>query len=185
MSVVHRTTDSAVDSIGAGNRMSDVDQQQGPTEQFVRPIASEPHPPQGESHRARRPAKSRKTVINFWLDALMLVQFLAIGIVAVIVQFVFPPGVAARGWTLWGMSYGQWCSLQFALLCVFALLVLMHVMLHWTWVCGVAARQLLNRAKLPDDGIRTIIGVGLLIVLLNVAGIAIAVANFAIKAPAP
>jgi len=184
MSPVQRTPDSTVDSIGTGTLMSG-NEQPGSTEQLAPQLASEPHAQPGESQRARRPAKSRKTLINFWLDAFMLVQFVAVGIVAVIVQFVFPPGVAARGWTLWGMRYGQWCSLQFALLCVFALLVLVHVMLHWTWICAVAARQLLHRAKLPEDGTRTVIGVGLLIVLLNVAGIAIAVANFAIKAPAP
>ncbi|MFK7820265.1 MAG: DUF4405 domain-containing protein [Planctomycetaceae bacterium] len=128
--------------------------------------------------------RSSKTMINFWLDAGMLVLFVALGIVAVIVQFVFPPGIAARGWTLWGLSYGSWCSLQFGLLCVMALAVLIHVMLHWTWICGVVSRQLMGRTQLPDNGVQTILGVGLLIVLLNVAGVVVAIARFMINAPA-
>lgn len=142
-------------------------------------------PPKRQSKTPRHRAKSRKTLMNFWLDTGMMFLFVAIGIVAVIVQFVFPPGVAARGWSLWGLNYGQWCSVQFSLLCVFALCVLVHVMLHWTWVCGVVSRQLMSRTRLPDDGVRTIVGVGLLILLLNVAGVVVALANFAIQAPKP
>ena len=130
-----------------------------------------------------RPTRSNRTLLNFWLDSALLLLFVALGTVAVIVQFVFPPGIAARGWTLWGMSYGQWCSVQFALLCVMSLAVLVHVMLHWSWVCGVISRQLLSRRHLPDDGVRTILGVALLITLLNVVGIVIAIANFTIQAP--
>jgi hypothetical protein len=143
------------------------------------PEATQPSP----VSTTRRPKRSNKTMINFWLDAGMLVLFVALGIIAVIVQFVFPPGVAARGWTLWGMSYGQWCSVQFTLLCMMAFAVLVHVMLHWPWVCGVVWRQLLGRSRLPNDGVRTIVGVGVLIVLLNVAGIFVAIASFMITAP--
>ena len=37
--------------------------------------------------------------------------------------------------------------------------------------------------KLPDDGIRTVYGVSLLIVLFNIAGIVIAIAKLSLKAP--
>lgn len=127
--------------------------------------------------------RSRKTIINFWLDAALLVVFVSLGIVAVIVQFVFPPGTAASGWTLWGLSYGQWASLQFVILCVLALGVLVHVMLHWSWICGVIARRLLGRSKLPDSGTQTLYGVGLLIVLLNLAGVIVALAILGIESP--
>ena len=131
------------------------------------------------------PKKRRsKTLLNFWLDATLMIVFVTLGIVAVIVQFVFPPGVAARGWILWGMNYGEWCGLQFGLLSTMALGVLVHVMLHWIWVCGVISRRLMKLSKLPDDGIRTIYGVGLLIVLLNVAGIVIAIAKLSLNPPA-
>lgn len=113
----------------------------------------------------------------------MMLLFVTLGIVAVIVQFVFPPGVAARGWKLWGMTYGQWCSLQFGLLCVMSIAVLVHVMLHWKWVCGVVSRQVIGRTELPDEGVQTILGVGMLIVLLNIAGVVIAIANFTVQSP--
>jgi hypothetical protein len=78
-----------------------------------------------------------RTLVNFWLDSLLLLVFALHSITAVIVQFVFPPGVAAKGWALWSMNYGQWCSVQFFFLSVLAFGILVHVMLHWSWVCGV------------------------------------------------
>ena len=124
-----------------------------------------------------------RTLVNFWLDTVLMLTFVTLAIVAVIVQFVFPPGVAANGWLLWGMNYGQWCSLQFAILCVLGFGVIVHVMLHWTWVCGVVVRKLLHRKQLPADGIRTVYGVGLLITLLLAAATVVGVAMLTIQMP--
>jgi len=124
-----------------------------------------------------------RTMVNFWLDALLMLAFAALAITSVIVQFVFPPGVTARGWILWGLSYGQWCSLQFGLLSVLGFGILVHVMLHWTWVCGVITRKILRRRELPDDGIRTVYGVGLLILLLVSGAAIIGFAMLTIRMP--
>lgn len=124
-----------------------------------------------------------RTLINFWLDAFLLLVFSLHSISAVIVQFVFPPGVAAKGWTLWSMNFGQWCSVQFFFLSVLAFGILVHVMLHWSWVCGVIARKFLHQRELPDDGIRTVYGVGLLIVLLLSGATVVGIAMMSIKMP--
>ena len=122
-------------------------------------------------------------VINFWLDAVLMLAFVVLSITAVIVQFVFPPGVTAKGWLLWGMDFGQWCSIQFATLAVLGFGVIVHVMLHWQWVCGVVVRKLLHRKELPDDGIRTIYGVGLLIGLLLTGATIVGFAMLTIQMP--
>jgi hypothetical protein len=128
-----------------------------------------------------------RTAINFWLDATLLFSFLALLWVAFVVRFVFPPGPAAAGWKLWSWSYQQWAELQFGLLCGVALVVLVHVMLHWTWVCGVAAGWIARwrgRPKRPlDDGTRTLWGVGLIVLLVNLLGIALAAAALMIERP--
>lgn len=124
-----------------------------------------------------------RTLVNFWLDSLLLLIFALHSIAAVIVQFVFPPGVAAKGWTLWSMNYGQWCSVQFFFLSMLAFGILVHVMLHWSWVCGVIARKLLHQRDLPDDGIRTVYGVGLLILLLLSGATVVGIAMMSIKMP--
>ena len=121
--------------------------------------------------------------VNFLLDALLLVLFCAIMATAVIVRFVFPPGPDAAGWQLWGHHYHEWCTFQFGLIAALALGILVHVMLHWSWVCGIVMMQLARskRAKL-DDGTQTIVGVGFLIVLLNIIGLVIAAAALSIQA---
>lgn len=132
---------------------------------------------------ARAPGRISRTLVNFWLDALLGLTFVVLSIVAVIVQFVFPPGVAARGASLWGMSYGQWCSVQFMLIAGLGLGILLHVMLHWTWVCSVLSKRVLNQSEVPDDGIRTVYGVGLLIALLLTGAICIGLAQWSIVLP--
>ena len=157
-----------------------------------------------ESESTIQPAKRRKqgvagdlkktrkltftrTHVNFALDCALLLVFVALLWVAVVVQMVFPPGTVAAGWTLWGLSYTHWADIQFGLLCVLALGILVHIMLHWTWVCGVAVKLLrrgqTGEKKTLDDGTRTIYGVATLIVILHVVGLAIAAASLAIQAP--
>lgn len=133
-------------------------------------------------------AKSRRIrfsrpLVNLALDGALLLVFIALGIVSVILQFVFPPGVAARGWMLWSLNHARWSSLQFAILCVLALGIAIHVMLHWTWVCGVIVRQILRKCDLPDDGIRTLCGVGLLIALLLTGAFVTGAAVLSIEMP--
>jgi hypothetical protein len=125
-----------------------------------------------------------RTAINFLLDALLLATFCALAFVAVIVRFVFPPGPDARGWLLWSMSYDQWSSVQFTILAVLALGILLHLMLHWSWICGVVMTRLTRDKKARlDDGTQTLYGVGLLIVVFNVLGLAIAAAALMIERP--
>jgi hypothetical protein len=128
-----------------------------------------------------------RTIINFWLDCLLLLVFLLLVWISVVLRFVFPSPLASEGWTLWGWTYLQWSVLQFNVLCALVLGVLLHVMLHWSWVCGVVSTRLLRRRqgkkRKPDDGVWTLYGVGLMIVILNVMGLAIAAAALMIRNP--
>jgi len=131
-----------------------------------------------------------RTLINFWLDSLLLVVFLLLCWSSVLIRYVFPPATDSEGWLLWGLNYLAWTDIQFATLCVFVAAVLLHVMLHWTWVCGVVESWVRRRrgadakAK-PDTGNRTLWGVGLLIIIFNVLGLGIAVAALSIQGPTP
>ena len=122
--------------------------------------------------------------VNLLLDALLLVLFAAVCCAAVVIRFVFPPGPAAAGWTLWGLDYDAWGGLHFGLLAALAGGILVHVMLHWSWVCGVVAGRLSRRAGgRVDEGMQTIYGVALLIALLVVVGGTVASATLTITAP--
>ena len=115
-----------------------------------------------------------KTLLNFVLDSILAFSFLAVLWSATALQFVFPPAFHAQGWSLWGWNYEQWARFQFLSLCIVAVLILLHVMLHWSWVCGVATQRLgkrLGRKITLDDSHQTIVGVGMLIGLLHLLGV--------------
>lgn len=125
---------------------------------------------------------SQRALINFWLDASLLALFVGLIWVSVVVRFVFPPGPLAAGWRLWGYTFDEWAGMQFALLALLTLGILVHVMLHWSWVCGIAAAMMAStkRARI-DEGLQTIYGVGFLIFLLAIVGIGVAAASLMIR----
>lgn len=131
-----------------------------------------------------------KTHVNFWLDVFLLVNFLVLCWTSVIVRYVFPASTDATGWSLWGLDYLVWTDIQFATLCILTAAILLHVMLHWTWICGVIESWQRKRRKeatkpAQDTGSRTLWGVGLLIVICNVLGLGIAVAALSVQSPSP
>ncbi|MCA9259126.1 MAG: DUF4405 domain-containing protein, partial [Planctomycetales bacterium] len=104
--------------------------------------------------------KLTRTDVNFWLDFALLIVFLLLAWASIILRFVFPPAFQAEGWTLWGWTYERWADIQFTILGILALGLLIHVMLHWTWVCGVvASRVSQTKGSGRDDGSRTLWGV--------------------------
>lgn len=122
----------------------------------------------------------------FIVDVLLLLPFLALVWTSAVVKFVFPPGTRAAGYSLWGMSYDRWCDVRFATLAVFSVIVLIHVLIHWAWICNYLASRI-SRWKgervTIDDGLKTIYGVGFLIVLLITLGLALAVAAVMVSKP--
>ena len=79
--------------------------------------------------------------MNFVVDAALLALAVLLLFTAAVLRFVFPAPSVAAGWTLWGYGYDAWSNFQFALVAVFGLAILLHVMLHWSWVCGVIVTE--------------------------------------------
>jgi hypothetical protein len=138
---------------------------------------------------ARRGSGARKltrTDVNFWLDTTLLILFSVLIFVTVVVRFVFPPAEDAEGWSLWSGTMTDWLDAQFVVLALFTLGVVVHLMLHWTWICGVITQRVLPRqgkGRTWNEGLRTIFGVGLMIVILNILGLLIAAAALMIRHP--
>jgi len=134
---------------------------------------------------APRPARSRvsMSVINFGLDASLLVMLVALGWISSVLRFVFPAPTTADGWKLWGWNYDEWSDFQFAWVCALGVGVLLHVILHWNWVCSVVTAQVLRTRQRIDDSMQTIYGVGVLIVLLHVIVAGIIAAMYSVQKP--
>lgn len=119
-----------------------------------------------------------KTLINFWLDVLLLVLFLLQAWMLTVLAIIFPRGTTAA--RIWGLTAADWLDSLFATFGVFSVGIVVHVMFHWTWICGTVATKLLRRKAGKDDGSQTLIGVGFLIVLLHVFGAAVLAARVAL-----
>lgn len=128
-----------------------------------------------------------RTTFNFLLDVVLFLITVCLLFTSAVLRFVFPPPSASAGWTLWGYDFDAWANAQFVLMCLIGASVLLHVMLHWSWVCGVVVTRLLGRkgaaAKL-DDGVRTIYGVGMLIAVLAILGALLGLCTLMVQSPA-
>jgi hypothetical protein len=114
-----------------------------------------------------------RTAINFILDTILAVVFLATMTIAAITRYVFPPVIEASGWSLFGFSLDAWTRLQFWMLFAFGVLALIHVMLHWSWVTNVALRyisQWRGKKTVVDEAVLTLVGVAVLVAILHIIG---------------
>ena len=122
------------------------------------------------------------SLVNLALDILLFLTFVVLCWLAALTQFVFPNGATGDSWRLLGGTVESWRNLQFAALCLFAGEVLVHIMLHWSWVCGVVESRFLSRIAgkkaAGDDGGRTLVGVILLAATLLLMGIGLGVASY-------
>jgi len=127
-----------------------------------------------------------RTSINFVIDSFLLVITVLLLFTTAVLRFVFPAPTSAAGWLLWGQDYNAWSNFQFIVTVVIGLSLLLHIMMHWSWVCGVIITKLLKRsareAKL-DDGAQTLWGVGMLIVVVNILGLLVGAAYLTVQPP--
>lgn len=143
--------------------------------------AAQPSPATMPEDRPRH--TPRRTILNFWVDLSLLAIFLALAFTVAVTQFVFPRGPVAFECVLWGANFANWLDLQFGLFTAFALGVLLHLMLHWNWLCSVANTHLRNRPPGRDDGTRTLLGVGWLVALLHLLAVLLLWAAWSIQTP--
>ncbi|MBX3396967.1 MAG: DUF4405 domain-containing protein [Phycisphaerae bacterium] len=148
------------------------------------PKSATPSDSREPTREAGRPGrKLSSSAINFILDGVMLIAFMVVLIAAAIVQFILPEPASAADTTLWGLTYTGWIKILSGTIAVFAVLVLIHLILHWNWVCGFVTSRLskaLGRRVALTESTRTLWGVALLIVVLTLMGIVIAAAEFCV-----
>ena len=128
-----------------------------------------------------------RTAINFLLDCCLFLIFICLLGVSALLQFVFPPATSASGCLLWGMGYDSWHHVQSACLALMMLAVLLHLILHWTWVCGfLTARlsRLRGRSVTSNEATRTIYGVATLAMVLMFLGTLLLLGQIQLREPA-
>jgi hypothetical protein len=111
----------------------------------------------------------KRDTLNFVVDLVALLVGLAIVATGLLMWFVLPAG--SRNATVWGLSrhdYGDWHAyLSFS----FIGLMVLHLFLHWGWVCNLVCRLTPGVGSLRAQRRRRII-MGSAITLLIAGGLA-------------
>lgn len=81
----------------------------------------------------------KRNTLNFLIDAVSALVVLGITATGLAVRFVLPPG-SGRGKVLWGWDRHEWGEVHFWLAVAAGVLLLVHVALHWQWICVTTVR---------------------------------------------
>lgn len=89
--------------------------------------------------------------LNLATDVLTLILFQAMVVTGLVVRFLLPPGSGGRRGgprlTLWGLGRHDWGDVHFWMSLTLVLLLVVHVGLHWSWVCETVRRAFNPRAE--------------------------------------
>lgn len=89
-----------------------------------------------------------RTQTNFALDSGILLLFLGLVFTGLLMTFAIPHGMG-RDVTLWGLSRHGWGDIHFWIAVTFVAAIVVHLILHWTWIkCTAMSKKLTNRPML-------------------------------------
>jgi hypothetical protein len=91
----------------------------------------------------------KRNTLNFATDLFIAAIFLSIIGTGLVIRYVLPAG-SGHSRTLWSLGRHDWGDVHFWLAVAACVLALLHVALHWQWVCVTASR--LARADYKTPG---------------------------------
>jgi len=106
----------------------------------------------------------KQTTVNFIVDTVALVNLILLGATGVILKWVLPPGSGGgygRGFRggrgpddvkqLLALGRHDWGDVHFVLALLFVFLMLVHLLLHWTWIKTCARAILFPTSRRPCE----------------------------------
>lgn len=109
--------------------------------------------------RSHRPQKAR---LNFAVDFATLFLMIAMIGTGMIIKYILPPGSGRRGHglMLWNLDRHGWGDVHFWLSIALLAILLVHVALHWSWVCNFVRHRIRPNKPLGKLSPRTTIALG-------------------------
>ncbi len=81
----------------------------------------------------------KRNLLNFIVDAVTALVMFGMIATGLVIRFVLPPG-SGRWRSLWGWGRHDWGDAHFWLAVAAGVVLIVHVALHWPWVCGMVLR---------------------------------------------
>jgi len=88
----------------------------------------------------------KRSTLNFIVDLISFIDLLGLACTGFIMKYVLPPGSGGHGQGFrggrgpaeikyfWSMTRHEWGSIHFYLALLFVALMVVHIILHWTWI---------------------------------------------------
>lgn len=109
----------------------------------------------------------KRNSVNFWIDVISFLPMLGLTWTGLLMRYVLPPGTGGRhrdqALTVWGLGRHDYGTVHFYLAIAMVCLIVIHLWLHWSWVCGTV-RRLAGRES-PASGREGLYGIIALVVI--------------------
>ena len=84
----------------------------------------------------------KRNTLNFVLDIVSLLNLLFLMVSGYVMTYTLPPREGSNVYrSLWGMDRHDWGDWHFWAAVLFVVLMVLHVALHWEWVCLTVGRM--------------------------------------------
>ena len=103
-----------------------------------------------------------RTTLNFVIDLISAMVGLGLILTGLIMYFALPPG--SRQAALWGVVRHDWGAVHSWLALSVVILMLVHLTLHWRWVCTFVHHAVTRSSCAPSPRAGNLYGIAILIV---------------------
>ena len=105
----------------------------------------------------------KRTKLNYIVDFIGFINLLCLVVSGFIIKYILPPGTGGRGQELHGgqglgrtkallsLTRHQWGDIHFYFSAAFITLILLHLILHWTWIKNCSKSILLPKKSCPES----------------------------------
>jgi hypothetical protein len=109
----------------------------------------------------------KRNTLNFWIDLISLFVMLGLMWTGLLIHYVLPPGTGGRGGghglTLWGLNRHDYGSIHFYIALTLIGLMVVHIWLHWSWVCTTVKKLVGKESSVGTRG--AAFGIALLLII--------------------
>lgn len=117
----------------------------------------------------------KRNTFNFVIDFISLAVMWGLLSTGLLIKYVLPPG-SGHWLAVQGMNRHDWGEIHFYLAVAVCVLVFVHVLLHWRWVCGTV-RGFFAEGHVHSRPLRGVLGAAVVVLLALATGGLLVAAN--------